>query len=153
MRGEPFHTITLVPTVARSASRQGGSPTLLALRSASAHFQSDVVILTRVSVSQPGGMNFLALSYLALLPQLFVPGDELTSYAAAEMCAIHVRSGIILACSVGRSLARDGRVLPWRIDDLRRSHREATLEAALREAAATLRSELGARVADGPTPG
>jgi len=71
------------------------------LRGVAARFQSDVLIVLNSSSARYNDFNFLAWSYFALVPALFVPGQDVAVYSIADACVFDVRTGLALGCRRG----------------------------------------------------
>ena len=126
----PFASVRLVPTAVAPSYSGGDDLSLATLRSAAARMQGDVLVVVTTAVDTDTGTNPLSVTYLALLPALFVPGSDVGAWASAEACAIDVRSGVFLACASGHGTATDGYVIPTRIAPaLRTAVRDAVDDA------------------------
>ena len=101
----PFSSVEVLPTTAAGSGSPGDGRDLRALRSAAARFQRDVLVVVSTHRNQYDDWNPLAVTYLALLPRWFVPGNSLAVYASAEVCAVDVGSGLFLACAQGQGKA------------------------------------------------
>lgn len=131
LREPPIADAVVLPTVANFAARGEGGDELDNLRSNAAHFQSDVLVILSTSTNEYVDWNAIALSYLAILPAYFFPGDDLFVYANAEACAVDVRTGIFLGCATGQSEQQLGFVTGIRRDVRMRELTVAALEDAL----------------------
>jgi len=127
----PFASVQFVPnTVVSGLGEDAAPPSLAALRAAAARMQGDLLILVDAATDSDRGSNWLAATYLALLPIAFVPGNQAAAWASGEACAIDVRSGVFLGCVSGNGTARDDYVRAAQVDDaLRRVVRDAVDDA------------------------
>jgi hypothetical protein len=135
--------VYVVPTVPTRVREQSADDLDVdALRAAAARFQAEVLLLLQSETREGPEQNLLAITYLGLLPALFVPGDRADIKLATEVCAVHVRTGAALGCATGR--ASRGASLLWRrsADARRSAMREDALLAAVQEAASALRRDL-----------
>jgi hypothetical protein len=105
LREEPFSTVANLPTIVSHASKPN-SRVLDSLRSAAARFQYDVAFLLQTGAAHDQGLNFLALGYLGLVTVPLIPGDDVGVASSAELCAVDVRTGVMLGCARGRGRAR-----------------------------------------------
>jgi len=92
-------------------------------------------------VSKPRSCS-CCLSYAALLPTLFVPGGRADIKLAAELCAVHVDTGVLLGCTTGRASRRQHWMSHWGAADRRATFREEGLIDAVHEATRELRRDL-----------
>ena len=142
----PFAAVSVIPTTLASADSQAVD--LSGLRSAAAHMQSDVVMLVLTTTQTDWTWNPLALTYPALLTQLFVPGDDVRVGVAAQACAIDVRTGLFLDCVQSHADEVDTFVIPARRGSAVRSLTASTTERALSDLPLRLRERLAVRLRD-----
>lgn len=161
LREEPFDAVAVLPTlpaVAAAPSGYGinassdstsvaGPETIDRLRSASAKFQYDVAILLQTGTAEDRGLNVAALGFLGLVTLPLFPGFDLAASSSAEMCAIDVRTGVMLGCARGRSQEMDRFLFTWQRANHRERLVERTLRRAVESAAADLRLQLAMRMA------
>ncbi len=137
LRDEPFSNVASLPTMVSSGSAPSAG-VLDSLRSAAARFQYDVAFLLQTGAAHDRGLNVLALGYLGLITIPFIPGDDIGVASSAELCAIDVRTGVMLGCARGRGEARKRFAFRRRaIED-----RQVLAEEGLREAVETAASDL-----------
>lgn len=146
----PFSAVTTLPTLPVRAGEPGSAAAdtvdLRRLLGAAARFQADVLVLLETESEEYVDWNPLALSYLALLPRLFVPGDQLSVYTSAEACVLDVRTGVFLGCAQGRGRSKRWFAFPMlREGNLRALSVSSTAEA-VRDLPDPLRLHVGARM-------
>ncbi len=100
----PFGSPTLIPSAAVQSS--GKEANLTDLRAAAARFQSDLLVVLQSRTNEYADWNVAAITFLGVIPALFMPGYDLSAYSAAEACAVHVVTGIFLGCVPGHGSAR-----------------------------------------------
>jgi len=130
----PFGTATMIPSAAVQSA--GDKPSLTDLRAAAARFQSDLLVVLQTRTNEYVDWNIASVTFLAVIPALFVPGYDLSAFSSAEACAVHVRTGVFLGCVPGHGSARRSFVIGPR------------REAIFRELAATALSEALAQIPD-----
>ena len=162
LREEPFDAVAVLPTLPAVAaapsgfdaggtsdpSAAAGPETIDRLRSASAKFQYDVAILLQTGTAEDRGFNPTALGFLGLVTLPLFPGLDLAAASSAELCAVDVRTGVMLGCARGRSQEMDRFVFTWQRTRHRERLVERTLRRAVESAAADLRLQLAMRMAD-----
>lgn len=148
LRQPPFSSVTALPTVPNGPWDDQPSDTTLVVRSAAARFQQDVAVLMQTGVSQDQGMNVFALGFLGLVTIPFFPGIDLATGASAELCAIDVRTGVMIACTRGRAAAENRFLFPLQTRRVRDEDKERTLREAAESAATDLRAAVAARLAN-----
>ncbi|HKB15407.1 MAG TPA: hypothetical protein VKF62_05045, partial [Planctomycetota bacterium] len=152
LRQEPFGMVTSIPTIPMpvSVDRRGQErpfpPTLDALRGACARFQCDVALLMQTGVARDSGPNVLAIAYLPLVTIPLVPGTDLAASASVEMCAIDVRTGVLLGCARGRCAKTKRFVFPTSTAEAEGRLSEEALREAVVAAAGDLRAQLSQRL-------
>jgi len=101
LEGEPLAWVQAVPTALAPAWGDAGPLDLRGLRSAGAHFQSDLVLLVQTEVSEDVATSnpFDRLLYVAEV--LASPFRRVVATASAEICAVDVRTGVLVACAQG----------------------------------------------------
>jgi hypothetical protein len=147
LRQQPFSGVVSLPTLPQVTDSAPSPRTLEALRSASAKFQQQVALLLQTGTSSDSGLNPLALGYLGLLTIPLLPGTDVAVASSAELCAVDVRSGIMLGCARGRATARDRFVAPISLDSRRQQLAEQTLRESVDTAARDLLSQVSLRLA------
>lgn len=139
----PVWRSVVLPTMPTGGYHDGAAAADLgALQSAAARFMSDVLIILNTSTNEYVDWNPLALSYLAILPVYFFPGDDLSVYASAEACAVDVRSGVFLGCAQGQDHRERGFVTRLRRDAVVRDLSSGALETALAGIPEKLRAQI-----------
>lgn len=137
LRSEPFSTVANLPTLVSSASSPGDD-VLDSLRSAAARFQYDVAFLLQTGAAYDRGLNILALGYIGLVTIPFLPGEDLGVASSAELCAVDVRTGVMLGCARGRGRARQRFGFQRNAAATRQALAERGLRDAVRSAATDL---------------
>lgn len=128
----PLSVVTAPPTIRMASFTQSSMLDLDALRTAAARFQTDVLVLILTRTDAFSDWNLLSLSYLALLPIYFAPGNDLTTYVTAEACAVDVRTGVFLGCAQGNGAAARRFVTPLGVDGRQRELVATATTEALR---------------------
>jgi len=122
--------------------------TLATLRSASACFQYQVALLLQTGTTEDRGLNPLAIGYIGLVTAPLFPGSEIAASSSAELCAIDVRSCVMLGCSRSRAEEMVDRfVFLWQLDRARERLIERTSRASVSAAAKDLLSHVSGRLA------
>ncbi len=147
LRHEPFRAVASLPTIPTVTDAAPGPGTLEALRSATANFQYEVALLLQTGTTDDSGVNPLALGYLGLVTIPLVPGNDVAVSSSAELCAVDVRTGIMLGCSRARASTRDRFVFPTGLEARREELAELTLREAVVEAATDLLAQVSLRLA------
>ena len=147
LRKAPFASVASLPTIPEVTDRPPSSNSLEALRSASARFQYDVALVLQTGVAEDRGPNPLALGYLGLVTIPLFPGTDLGVSSSAELCAVDVRTGIMLGCSRGRASAQDRFLFPLSVNTRRDELVEETLRSSVTAAATDLLQQVSVRVA------
>jgi len=102
LEGAPLAWVQAVPSALVPATGDAGVLDLRSVRSAAAHFQSDVVLLVQTAVSEQLVMGRNPIEGLLYLLEFgFSPFRRVVATASAEVCALDVRSGVIVACGQG----------------------------------------------------
>jgi hypothetical protein len=146
LRRAPFYTVTTLPTMTGPAKEGDAGRTLDGVRSAAARFQSNVAILLQTGTAEDRGINPYAIGYLGLITAPLFPGEDVALATSAEMCAMDVRSGVMLACTLGRATRKERFLFLWNLDERRDEAREENVKEAVVDAAAKLVSEVALRV-------
>lgn len=126
LRDEPFMIVEPLPVVPLEEKTPVRWHTVDAVRALSARFQHDVALLLETGVVEEKRLNPFAIGYLGLITIPLFPGTDLGIRTSAEICAVEVRSGVMLACARGRGLAADRFLFPTQVG---RRHAELTEEA------------------------
>jgi hypothetical protein len=147
LRQEPFSSVTSLPTVAPGTDGGGESDRLLAVRSAAARFQAEIAILMQTGTAESSGYNPLAVGFLPLVTVPLVPGIDLGMSASAELCAVDVRSGVMIACTRGRAQETRRYLFVSQQSEARGRLRESTTRQAAVTAAQDLVAAVGRRLA------
>lgn len=147
LRRAPFEAVAPLPLPPESGDTAAREALLSRVRSASAHFQYDVAFLLETATAEERGVNPFALGYLGIVTAPLFPGTDLAASASAELCAVDVRSGIMLGCARGRAEASSRTLFIWQVDRARRRLLERTLRDAVSAAADDLLIQISARVA------
>ncbi len=152
LRQDPFRMVTSIPTipVPGSVDPRGNEgpapPTLDALRGACARFQLDVALLMQTGLARDSGYNVFAIGYLPLVTIPLFPGTDLAVSASVEICAIDVRSGVLLGCARGRCAKTKRFVFPSSEEEIKGRLSEDVLRVAVAAAAEDLRAQLTERL-------
>jgi hypothetical protein len=147
LRRAPFEAVASLPPPPELEQAESSPETLERLRSASAHFQYDVAFLLETGTAEERGVNAFALGYLGLVTAPLFPGTDLAASASAELCAVDVRTGIMLGCAHGRAEESSRSLFIWQVDRARKRLLERTLRESVAEAATDLLIQISARVA------
>lgn len=134
----PFNQVSVLPTTTEFRRSADGPPSIDAIRAAAAKFQYDVAFILQTGVAEDSGFNAFAIGYLGIVTAPLFPGTDINAAAGAELCAVDVRSGIMLGCGIGRSSDEDRFVFPLQTSDRTTSLRETTVAAAVAEAASAV---------------
>ena len=147
LRQPPFGTVAALPTIPNVSDSAPSERTLDALRSASARFQYQVALLLQTGTAEDSGFNPLALGYLGLVTIPLFPGNDIAASSSAELCAIDVRSGVMLGCARGRAQEMDHLLFVWQRDRARERLVERTLRSSVAAAAVDLLGQVTERFA------
>jgi len=98
----PFEQVASLPTTTDFQRQRDGAPSIDAIRGAAAKFQYDVAFILQTGLAQESGINPFAVGYVGLITAPLFPGTDISVAAAAELCAVDVRSGVMLGCGIGR---------------------------------------------------
>ena len=150
---DPFGRVDVVPTKRRPLwAWREAEPDLRAMRSAAAHLQADLVlpIETGIAVS-PGltssGSPLGDLLLLPFLPIAWAVGEPTAhAHASAEICAVDVRTSVILTCARGVGEAPGPALFSGRSSP-GLDYRQKAVRKALERAAVELRLGLSRRLA------
>jgi hypothetical protein len=151
LQQSPFTRVAVLPTTA-AANSDGGAPSLDAVRSAAAKFQYDVAFVLQTGTDLATGWNAFSVGYLGLVTAPLFPGTDLSVAAGAELCAVDVRSGIMLGCGVGRARAQDRFVFPFSVEGHAQTLRESVVSTAIGLAATDVLGQIAQRVAGALPP-
>jgi hypothetical protein len=143
----PFDRVSALPTTVDLQIGADGAPSLDAVRSAAATFQYDVAFILQTGSSRATGLNWFALGYIPLITAPLFPGSDASVAAGAELCAVDVRSGIMLGCGVGRSRDEDRYLFPFTVDEHEERLREEVLTQAIAVAVSDVVGQLEQRLA------
>jgi hypothetical protein len=146
LRRAPFSQVTSVPTVAAGLTASGEGNLLLAVRSAAARFQDEIAILMQTGTTEGRGFNVFALGFVGLVTAPLFPGVDLAVSSSAELCAIDVRSGVMIACTRGRAEERRTFLFLFQESRAREQMRENTVRAAAVAAAQDLVTAVARRL-------
>jgi hypothetical protein len=149
----PFGSVTMIPNAAvQSASKE--QINLTDLRAAGARFQADLLVVLQSRTNEYADWNVAAITFLGVLPALFMPGYDLSAYSSAEACALHVRTGVFLGCAPGHGSARRAFVIGPRREAVFRQLAASALADALADIPEKLASVVGLRLqGSGAAPG
>lgn len=151
LRQEPFGTVAALPTIPKVSDAPPSNHTLDALRSASARFQYEVALLLQTGTAEDRGFNLLALGYLGLVTAPLFPGTDIAASSSAELCAIDVRTGVMLGCARGRAEEMDRLLFLWQEERARERLVERTLRSSVAAAAKDLLSQVSGRLVPAST--
>lgn len=146
LRRAPIYTITTLPTVSTPTDADDAGRTLDGLRSAAARFQSDVTIMLETATAEDQGVNPFAIGYAGIITAPLFPGTDFAVAVTAEMCAMDVRTGVMLACTLGRANLKEKYLYLWGLEERKDTIREKMVEEAVLDAAKKLVSEIALRV-------
>lgn len=147
LRRAPFESVASLPLPPEPAARSARAELLARVRSAAARFQYDVAFLLETATAEERGANPFALGYLGIVTAPLFPGTDLAASANAELCAVDVRTGIMLGCARGRAEASSRTLFIWQVDRARRRLVERTLRESVVAAAEDLLIQISARIA------
>lgn len=147
LRRPPFEAVAALPLPPEPEANATTDALLAGVRSAAARFQYDVAFLLETATAEERGVNPFALGYLGIVTAPLFPGTDLAASASAELCAVDVRSGIMLGCARGRAEASSRTLFIWQVDRARRRLLERTLRESVAAAADDLLIQISARVA------
>jgi len=105
LRQPPFSSVSALPVVASEFGSRQPTDVVRQVRSAATRFREDVAILMQTGVAEGRGFNVFALGFIGLVTAPLFPGIDLATGASAELCAVDVRSGVMIACARGRGEA------------------------------------------------
>lgn len=142
----PFYTVTTLPTVTAPAGAGDAGRTIDGVRSAAARFQSDVAILLETATAEKQGINPFAIGYLGLVTAPLFPGNDFALAASVEMCAMDVRTGVMLACTLSRATRKEKYLRPWDLDEQLDTIREDVVKEAVIDATGKLVTEVALRI-------
>jgi len=143
----PFDRVSALPTTTDLQIGRDGAPSLDAVRSAAAAFQYDVAFILQTGTANATGANWFALGYLGLITIPMFPGSDISVAAGAELCAVDVRTGIMLGCGVGRSRDDERYLFPLTIAEHEERLREEVLTQAILVAVSDVIGQLDQRLA------
>ncbi len=146
LRDEPFMTVVPLPVVPLEEGTPLRWHTVDAVRALSARFQHDVALLLETGIVEEKRLNPFAIGYLGLITIPFFPGTDLGIRTSAEICAVEVRSGVMLACARGRAVAADRFLFPLQVGRRRHELTEEALRDSVQGAAWGLLPKLSMRV-------
>jgi hypothetical protein len=149
LAGAPFRGVFLLPELDLAWEHDPEIGPLDELRAVAARSQVEVAVLLRTSLGEASGLNPWALGWIGIVTVPLFPGNDLGAAAAAELCALDVRSGLVLACDRGRASAERRRVFAFERGEVRAELAEETLRAAAADGAVRLRVALADRLARG----
>ena len=140
----PFGRVGILPTTTERGDE--GAPSLDRIRAAAAAFQYDVAFIVQTGTASDQAMNPLAFAYIPLVTLPLVPGADLSVAAGAEICAVDVRSGVMLGCGIGRARDDERYLRIGELDDETSRLREHTVSAALITAAHAVQTQIASRL-------
>ena len=137
-RGESFvGDIEVVPSF-----YLGGHTAPEFVASVRATFDVEAVALVTYDLQHFNRVNGWALTYIALLPALFVPGNELSSHLFLDTAVYWSENGALLFRAAG-SASRDKAFIPHYYDDNAQIQTEDCFADASTDLIAKLRQEIG----------
>lgn len=142
----PFERVGVLPTTTELAGWGESAPSLDSVRAAAAAFQYDVAFIVQTGTASDQAMNPLAFAYIPLLTLPLVPGEDLSVAAGAEICAVDVRSGVMLGCGIGRARDDERYLRIGELDEETSRLRELTVSAALITAAQAVQTQIASRL-------
>lgn len=143
----PFDRVSALPTTTDLQIGAGHAPSLDAVRSAAAAFQYDIAFILQTGTSRAAGLNWFALGYVPLITAPLFPGSDASVAAGAELCAVDVRTGVMLGCGVGRSRDEERYLFPLTRGEHEERLREEVLAQAIAVAASDVVGQLDQRLA------
>jgi hypothetical protein len=145
----PFNLVSTLPTTVEFETDADGAPSLAAIRAAAATFQYDVAFILQTGVAQESGYNPFAIGYLGLVTAPLFPGSDVNAAAGAELCAVDVRSGIMLGCGVGKSRGEARWLFPLTTGSRAEALRDQVLSESVDRAAEQILTQIDARARGG----
>jgi len=142
----PFEQVASLPTSTDFQRHADGPPSIDAIRSAAAKFQYDVAFILQTGLAQESGINPFAVGYLGLITAPFFPGTDVSVAAGAELCAVDVRSGVMLGCGIGRGYEEARFLFPLRVSSRATDLQERMVAQSVEDAAADILAQIGRRV-------
>ena len=142
----PFATVSPLPTTVDLERGAEGAPSIDVIRGAAAKFQYDVAFILQTGIAEESGFNPLAIGYLGLVTAPLFPGTDVSAAAGAELCAVDVRSGVMLGCSVGRGYDEARFLFPWGLSGRKADLDENVVGEATSDAAQQLLTQIASRV-------
>ncbi len=143
----PFDQVAALPTTTDFQRRTDGPPPIDTFRGAAAKFQYDVAFILQTAIAEESGINPFAIGYLGLITAPLFPGTDISVAAGAEVCAVDVRSGVMLGCGIGRAHEEARFVFPLRISSRSDDLRERMVALAVEAAAADVVAQIARRIA------
>lgn len=141
----PFDRISPLPTTTEFQRGSGGPPSIDAIRAAAARFQYDVAFILQTGLAQESGINPFAIGYLDLVTAPLFPGTDITVTAGAELCAVDVRSGVMLGCGIGRGYEEARYLFPLSASSRADEVREDMIERSVAQAAVEILEQISRR--------
>jgi hypothetical protein len=142
----PFSAVSPLPTTVDLERGAEGAPSIDVIRGAAAKFQYDVAFVLQTGIAEESGFNPLAIGYLGIVTAPLFPGTDVSAAAGAELCAVDVRSGVMLGCSVGRGYDEARFLFLWGLSARKADLDEAVVGEAASDAAQQLLTQISGRV-------
>jgi hypothetical protein len=142
----PFAAVSPLPTTVGYQRGGDGAPSIDVIRGAAAQFQYDVALVLQTGIVEESGFNPLAIGYLGIVTAPLFPGTNVSVAAGAEICAVDVRSGVMLGCSVGRGYREAQFLFLWGVSARKADLAEAAVGEAASDAARQLLPQIAGRV-------
>lgn len=147
----PFRGVASLPTTTDFQRRHDASPAIDAIRGAAARFQYDVAFILQTGLARESGINPFAIGYFGLITAPLFPGTDISVAAAAELCAVDVRSGVMLGCGIGRSYEDARFLFPLSVSKRTAQLREEMVARSVEEATTEILVQI-ARWTSHPSP-
>jgi hypothetical protein len=146
LRRSPFEEVGSLPTTSSFQRHDDGAPPVDSIRSAAARFQYDVAFILQTGLATESGVNPFSIGYIGLVTAPLFPGNDVSVAAAAELCAVDVRSGVMLGCGIGRAYEEARFLFPWRTAARSNAMHESTVARAAEDAAKDVALQIARRV-------
>ena len=142
----PFKAVGPLPTTVEFQRGPRSAPSLDAIRGAAAKFQHDVAFILQTGMAEESGVNPFAIGYLGLVTAPLFPGTDISVAAGAEVCAVDVRSGVMLGCGVGNSQETVRFLFPLVVSTRRGDARDRVIAQAVTAAAQDALNQVAQRI-------
>jgi hypothetical protein len=146
LKRTPFDQVASLPTTTDFQRHPDGPPSIDAIRGAAAKFQYDVAFILQTGHAQESGINPFAIGYLGLITAPLFPGTDISVAASAELCAVDVRSGVMLGCGIGRAYEEARFLFPLWVSSRADNLQERMVAQAVEDAAVDIIGQIERRI-------